>query len=64
MSLGRPRVNYDVNFNSPCYQCADRYMGCHDKCNKYQSAKHAYEEKKKVVADGRNKYVKYYGYYH
>lgn len=20
---------------SPCYKCADRYLGCHSKCSKY-----------------------------
>lgn len=21
---------------SPCYKCEDRFVGCHDKCEKYQ----------------------------
>ena len=23
------------NIPSPCYKCADRYVGCHGKCNSY-----------------------------
>lgn len=22
--------------NAPCKDCSDRYLGCHDKCEKYQ----------------------------
>ena len=30
-----------------CKGCADRYPGCHDKCEKYQKEKAVYEERRK-----------------
>ena len=30
--------------NSPCYNCPDRYVGCHGKCDKYKQFKIKLEE--------------------
>ena len=29
-----------------CYQCSDRYVGCHSKCERYINAKKIYEQQK------------------
>lgn len=26
-----------MNINPPCLNCKDRYLGCHDHCNNYQT---------------------------
>lgn len=35
--------------DNPCYQCPDRYVGCHAKCEKYNEwrVQHVEEERKK-----------------
>ena len=32
---------------SSCLNCQERYLGCHDRCEKYQAAKEKNEEMKK-----------------
>ena len=62
----RKRVNVDALFDSPCQFCTERTVGCHSNCKKYNSAKQSYEEKKKLIDEGRKKYAsisfKKYGY--
>lgn len=36
-------------FKGSCKGCTDRYVGCHDRCESYKSAKAEYEKKKDEV---------------
>lgn len=35
--------------NAPCYNCEDRYVGCHSKCKNYISFRQAKDEENEVV---------------
>lgn len=35
--------------NSPCYQCADKCIGCHSTCEKYKSFRSNLDEFKDMV---------------
>lgn len=36
-------------FGDVCMNCAERYMGCHGKCQRYLDAKAAYDAKKDAI---------------
>jgi hypothetical protein len=36
-----------------CYHCKERYLGCHDKCNKYLKEKANWEETKQIIAKNK-----------
>lgn len=35
--------------NSPCRGCADRRVGCHDKCKRYKEWRKALDERNDVI---------------
>ena len=35
--------------NTPCKECAKRYLGCHDHCEEYQAARAEYENIKNAA---------------
>ena len=41
----------NITPNAPCRGCEDRYLGCHDKCEKYQEDKRLSEEASRRVAE-------------
>ena len=55
----RTRINVDVKFNAPCLGCGERTLGCHSTCQLYAKAKAEYEERKQIVAKGREKYRRF-----
>lgn len=55
----------DVKFSKCCYKCKERYVGCHDRCERYQEAKKKHNEDKNKIREqkkyqsfmyGENKY--------
>lgn len=34
-----------------CYQCPDRYSGCHSRCKKYKDEKKQWEEDKEKIKE-------------
>ena len=54
--------NYDPNYKvnvrfAPCKDCPNRYLGCHDKCYKYQAFRQARDE---VLKKERENWTKSY----
>lgn len=37
--------------NSPCYQCEDRKLNCHSKCNQYKSFKDSLSKNREYEKD-------------
>lgn len=55
-SAYRKSPNLYIRFsNCPCNGCQSRHVGCHSGCEKYQEEKLKYEEKKKMINEGRRK---------
>lgn len=36
-------------YNGPCKDCPDRFIGCHDECEKYKSFREELERCKKIM---------------
>ena len=48
-----------TGYNSPCKDCSERYLGCHDRCPKYAS----FKMKNKEIEKKRKEYYRpYIGY--
>ena len=43
------------NSNNCCKECADRYIGCHDRCDKYQAFKQARANIKSKIMEAKNR---------
>lgn len=57
--------NYDPEYKvdalkAPCKNCPTRYLGCHDKCYKYQAFRQARDEYNKVVRKRNAEYANVY----
>ena len=53
--------NYDPEYKvdvliAPCKDCPTRYLGCHDKCYKYQAFRQARDEYNEMVRKKREEY--------
>lgn len=53
--------NYDPEHKvdsliAPCKDCPNRYLGCHDKCYKYQAFRQARDEYNEMVRKEREAY--------
>ena len=40
---------------SPCYQCTDRYPGCHQYCDKHMLWKDAEDRRKETICEAKNR---------
>lgn len=47
----------DMRIESPCKDCPDRYLGCHDRCEKYQAFKKDKNNYKEELAKTKEKYA-------
>ena len=56
-----PEYKVDASF-SPCKDCPNRYLGCHDKCYKYQAFRQARDEYNEMVRKEREAYSNDYLY--
>lgn len=45
-----------------CKDCTDRYLGCHDQCEKFQDAKHKVQEEKEKLLNAMKKDAVYADY--
>lgn len=59
--------NYDPEYKvdvlvAPCKDCPKRYLGCHDKCYKYQTFRQARDEYNEQVSKKREDYTTTYLY--
>ena len=57
----RQLENYDPEHKvdvlvAPCKDCPTRYLGCHDKCYKYQAFRQARDEYNEMVRKKREEY--------
>lgn len=53
-----------MKVNASCLDCEDRYLGCHDKCEKYKRFKELNEQQKTMEAEYYKKHgVKDFRYY-
>ena len=50
-----PEYKVDVT-SAPCKDCPTRYLGCHDKCYKYQAFRQARDEYNELVRKKREEY--------
>ena len=56
-----PEYKVDASF-SPCKDCPTRYLGCHNKCYKYQAFRQARDEYNEMVRKEREAYSNDYLY--
>ena len=59
--------NYDSEYKvdasfSPCKDCPNRYLGCHDKCYKYRAFRQARDEYNEMARKEREAYSNDYLY--
>lgn len=40
-----------TNTSNPCYNCSDREVGCHSRCEKYQTAHAEHEARKAAIRE-------------
>ena len=48
-----------MNINPPCYNCTNRELGCHGKCEKYLTFKQKKSESNQVEREVKERYWDY-----
>ena len=48
--------------NNPCFNCPDRHVGCHGKCEKYQTWNADHIERNRAIRSERERENMYRGY--
>ena len=56
-----PEHKVDIS-TAPCKDCPTRYLGCHNKCYKYQAFRQARDEYNEMIKKEREAYLRYYLY--
>jgi len=46
--------------DTPCYNCEDRYAGCHSKCDNYKKFKENLEEDKRLKREAKKSIRQFY----
>ena len=46
--------------DTPCYNCEDRYAGCHGKCDNYKKFKENLEEDKRLKRETKKSIRQFY----
>ena len=45
--------DYHTGIGGTCLNCQDRYPACHDSCEKYQSARKAWDERQEIIREAK-----------
>ena len=46
--------DYRTGIGGTCLNCEDRHPACHDTCEKYQTARKAWDERQMMIREAKN----------